>query len=119
MPRPWWRRFGAFVLTVLFVGGSFGVSGLDALAYHRAGGPDIRPHFEAAGTTCGHADRCVLGVTFPGPRLAPPLNVVGRLARVLDLRAAPAPATAMPAAERRALPQPRAPPRSAPLSILA
>ena len=62
------RGTRALVLAAVFLIGSFGLPTFDALAFHERG--TTRPHFEAAGTTCGHSDRCVLGATFPGPRIA-------------------------------------------------
>lgn len=106
------RRVRALVLTVLMTVGTFGISNLDAWLYHGRGADPgtTGPHYEPAGTTCGHADRCVLGVTIPGPRVLAPINVVGRLARlsrVAEPRQRPSRprGTAPPP-----LPHPRAPP---------
>jgi len=106
------RRLHALVLTLLVVVGTFGISDLDAWLYHGRGadGGTTQPHYEPAGSTCGHADRCVLGVTFPGPRVVTPISVVGRLSRVFRVQ----PVLLVPAkphaTSRATLPQPRAPP---------
>jgi len=76
----------------------------------RAWSGTSQPHYEPAGTTCGHADRCVLGVTFPDPRLVTPISAVGRLTRVLRISGS-VPSPVKPHNwGRHALPQPRAPP---------
>jgi len=106
------RRVQALLMTLLVVAGTFGISDLDAWLYHRQGMErgTSQPHYEPAGTTCGHADRCVLGVTFPDPRLVTPISAVGRLTRVLRISGS-VPSPVKPHNwGRHALPQPRAPP---------
>jgi hypothetical protein len=94
------------------VSGSLGFSTADALAYHRArvNRGLWQPHYEPAGSTCGHADRCVLGATIPGPRAVTPLSLLGRLALVLADDAFLPPVPSLPGALRHPLLQPRAPP---------
>ncbi|HEX5387334.1 MAG TPA: hypothetical protein VFW66_11570 [Gemmatimonadales bacterium] len=112
MSRSRSSRLSALLLTVIFSAGSFGLSAFDALAFHRSGVARgaTGPHYEAAGTVCGHGDRCMLGSTLPGPRLATPFKVAARLAPVVETRQPPAPIAALPSFDRRTLPQPRAPP---------
>jgi hypothetical protein len=112
MTGPWSRRASALLLALIFVSGSLGFSTADALAYHRAGANRglWQPHYEPAGSTCGHADRCVLRATIPGPRVVTPLSLLGRLAPVLADDAFLPPVPSLPGALRHPLAQPRAPP---------
>jgi hypothetical protein len=106
------RRVHSLLMALLVVAGTFGFSTVDALLYHRQGMElgTRQPHYEPAGTTCGHADRCVLGVTFSGPRVATPASVVGRLTGVLRIAGLLPPPAKPHDADRYTLPQPRAPP---------
>ena len=111
MMRSWFHRVSTLLLALVFVTGSIGLSTADALAFHSAGASTglTGPHYEPAGSICGHADRCVLGVTLPGPRLATPAAPVARPAQ----RAVPAflpPLLTLARVVRHPLPQPRAPP---------
>ena len=112
MTGPWSRRASALLLALIFISGSLGFSTADALAYHRAGVDRglWQPHYEPAGSTCGHADRCLLGAGMPGPRVAPPLGVLGRLSPILVDDGFLPPVASLPGSLRHPLPQPRAPP---------
>jgi hypothetical protein len=106
------HRASTLLLALVFVTGSLGLSTADALAFHRAGASRglTGPHYEPAGTTCGHADRCVLGVTLPGPRVVtPPLNLAARPAPQVFADFLP-PLPGLPGVVQHPLPQPRAPP---------
>lgn len=112
MTGSWSRRASALALALVFVSGTLGFSTADALAYHRTGADRglAQPHYEPAGSSCGHADRCVLGATIPGPRLGPPLGLLGRLAPALLVGGFIPPVPSLPGPLRHPLPQPRAPP---------
>jgi len=105
-------RASAIVLALVFVAGSFLFPCADALAYHRIGADQGigQPHYEPAGTTCGHADRCLLGAVAPALRLAPPLGLLDRAAPVLPIASFHPPASSFPGVGPHPLPQPRAPP---------
>jgi hypothetical protein len=105
-------RASAAVLAAVFVIGTLGFSTADALAYHRAGVEHglTQPHYEPAGSSCGHADRCVLGVTMPGPRAATPLSEFRQPALIRVVRAYLPSTASLPGPARHPLPQPRAPP---------
>jgi hypothetical protein len=107
-------RLASGLFLAVFVLGSFGLANIDAWAFHGSPGRSgiDRPHFEAAGGTCGHADRCILGVTLPGPRAATPFNLVERLGLVSRVRSLLPPAVKRVGIRPHALPQPRAPPLS-------
>ena len=112
MNEPRRGRASAAALAAVFVIGTLGFSTADALAYHRAGvdrGP-TEPHYEPAGSSCGHADRCVLGVTMPGPRAATPLSDFWRPAPIRVVDAYLPSASSLPGPARHPLPQTRAPP---------
>jgi len=111
-------RFPAALVAALLLGGAGGTADLDALLFHRAGGPAAPAvaHLEAGGTTTHHADQCLLALRLASGRLtaafAFPVRVEG-----LPLRgAAPAPA----AAPIRFYPglhqQSRAPPSALPIA---
>jgi len=106
------RRLRALILTLVFVVGTFGISDLDAWLYHgrNADRGTTQPHYEPAGTTCGHADRCVLGVTFPNPRVVTPISVVGRLSRIFRVGSVLLALSKPHDTGRATLPRPRAPP---------
>ena len=112
MIRSRFRRASTLLLALVFVTGTLGFSTVDALAFHRAGASRglTGPHYEPAGTTCGHADRCVLGVTFPGPRVVtPPASLAAHPAPQVFAAFLP-PLPGLPGVVRHPLPQPRAPP---------
>jgi hypothetical protein len=107
-------RATAVILAVLFLGGVGGVSGLDALLYHRASTPVAAhaPHVEAAGQAGCHADHCLLAFRLPDGSAAPPLTVPLRLEGVAVRSAAAPRVVAPPHRDATVLPQPRAPPAS-------
>jgi hypothetical protein len=112
MIGPMTRRAAALLLALVFVTGTLGLPGADALAYHQPGADRglAQPHFEPAGTSCGHADRCILGATAPAPRLPSPIGVLDRPTAVLVLDGFLPPPADLPGLGRHPLPQPRAPP---------
>ncbi len=107
-------RTRALVLAVVFLVGSFGLSALDALAFHRVGMDQgtLQPHFEVAGTTCGHGDRCILGATFPGPRIAAPLHPGESSVQLISFEVFALPSTSLSLLDQTTPCQPRAPPVS-------
>ena len=64
------RARAAFL--ALLIAPNLAVPAMDGLIAHRHPGESraAGPHFEAPDFQCGHADRCVLGATLAGPRLA-------------------------------------------------
>ena len=115
MSGPVHRRLYAAFLALVFTVGTLGLPGADALAFHQ-GGADrglTGPHFEPAGTSCGHADRCVLGATAPAPRLPSPIGTFDQTTPILLQAGFAVPPSVTPGLGRHPLPQPRAPPASA------
>jgi hypothetical protein len=105
-------RSRAVVLAIVFLLGSYGLPAFDALAFHRGGAdPGIgQPHFEAAGTSCGHSDRCVLGITLPGPRIVNHVDIGQHFCGLLESLTSPTPPSTPRAESPSTLAQPRAPP---------
>ncbi|MGH7702870.1 MAG: hypothetical protein ACREMO_07225 [Gemmatimonadales bacterium] len=112
MRRGAFQQLKAGFLAFVFLAGGFGLTGFDALAFHRHGAElaTLQPHFEPAGSSCGHADRCTLRNTLAGPRVVSvtppserPVPVVSQRGLVIapDANRSPDPLTFQ---------QPRAPP---------
>jgi len=67
-------RLLAGLTALLFFGGDTGVSGLDALLFHRSGAPAhvLASHYDASGAPNDHADHCLLTFRVAGTAGASP-----------------------------------------------
>ncbi len=105
------RRLLALLLLATFLGAGTTLPGPDALIHHWSGqSEDYRAHAEPAGGCTSHTEQCTLGRSATGASatlaLAPAVRVEGA-----ESRATPVPPVVrILAADRGAIPQPRAPP---------
>jgi hypothetical protein len=73
-------RILAILVAALFFAGEAGMSGLDAVLFHRAGVPDSAAvrHVERGRGTSHHADQCLLAFRLANGRLSPSLGLAIR-----------------------------------------
>ena len=89
-------RLLAVLAAALLLSGAGGAADLDALLFHggAAGSTGSSPHFEAAGTTGHHADRCLLVLRLASGTRAPAVALSRRFESLPTRAGSRRPATA-------------------------
>jgi hypothetical protein len=108
------RRLVALLLLSVFLGAGTTLPGPDALLHHWSGqSQDLRSHVEPAGGCASHTEQCTLGRTATGAQVALAQGPVFRIEPAGRAPSRPTPVVRIIAADRGAIPQPRAPPAPA------
>ncbi len=108
------RRLVAFLLLAVFLGTGTTLPSADALLHHVRGQPeDHRSHVEPDGGCTSHTEQCTLGRAAAGGQAVGAEAPVLRIEPASRAPAPTAPLTRVIAADRGAIPQPRAPPAPA------
>ena len=104
------RRFNAFLLALVFVGGSLGLPALDATLFHGSSRQAQGPHYDPAGGCGDHSERCTLATAIAATQL-PALSPTPSVVVTSPVLRFIAPSTDRPvAAQALTLPLSRAPP---------
>jgi hypothetical protein len=105
-------RAKAFLLLAVFLSAGTSLPSLDALVYHNSAAELDRSqiHVEPAGGCLSHSDHCGLGRSASGSGAVATLTSVTRLQPVSSPTHLCARRVQPTCADRRAIPQPRAPP---------